>query len=570
MIPSLHKLWVVIGAKQQHQTIFLILLTLVASAVEASILLVITPFIDLLLNGGLTDNDTFYSQLILNFGLDFTIIGLIFILLIVTSSILRIFLLNKSLTLSFEIGSELAQSIFKSSLLRRYEEILLDNSSNVINTSFNKVGIVIGNIISAVFLFITSGFILIAIVVVLSSKAFVLTASIFFFFFVLYIIILRVNKKKIKINSMKIASKSNKLTMIVNESISGARQIILDSKKKFFFEEFKKIERSIRIAQGSNQFLSGYTKYMIEAIGLSLIIGAAITFINTGDYKNNTLPFLGTMLLGLQRLLPLLQQTYRSFVSVKGSIHSFQDVLERVQDVNFPEYSKDKIVFNKSLSLNNISYKYPNTIVEVLSKTSLTLRKGDKIGLIGGSGSGKTTLSNLIMGVISPSSGSLSVDNININPSNVNQWYNNISSVQQDVFIADNTIINNIAFGVNKDDIDTERVNDCIYKSGLKALIDRMELGVYSVVGESGRLLSGGERQRIGIARALYKNGSLLVLDEITSSLDSQTEFEILQTLKNLSNDYTIIFITHKESLLGFCNRVFTVSEQSVIEVSGI
>ena len=222
-----------------------------------------------------------------------------------------------------------------------------------------------------------------------------------------------------------------------------------------------------------------------------------------------------------------------------------------------------KIVFNKSLSLNNISYKYPNTIVEVLSKTSLTLRKGDKIGLIGGSGSGKTTLSNLIMGVISPSSGSLSVDNININPSNVNQWYNNISSVQQDVFIADNTIINNIAFGVNKDDIDTERVNDCIYKSGLKALIDRMELGVYSVVGESGRLLSGGERQRIGIARALYNKPSILILDEATGSLDPNTEKKVFDRLIDYAHkrNAVIIHSSHRPYPISVSDVVFDLND---------
>jgi ABC-type multidrug transport system fused ATPase/permease subunit len=217
--------------------------------------------------------------------------------------------------------------------------------------------------------------------------------------------------------------------------------------------------------------------------------------------------------------------------------------------------------FDKEIALENISFTYEGG-KQVLDNFSLTIRKGEKIGIRGYSGAGKTTLFNIICGFFSPDSGTIRVDGVELTPEKRREWQNNLACVSQDVFIPDATIAENIAFGMERGEIDEERLRKAISTASLDEFVGSLPDGVDTITGESGSRVSGGQRQRIGIARALYKEASVLLFDEATSSLDNKTEEEIVHAIERLSaerSDLTMLIISHRDRTLTFCDRVIEV-----------
>ena len=221
------------------------------------------------------------------------------------------------------------------------------------------------------------------------------------------------------------------------------------------------------------------------------------------------------------------------------------------------------IIISSSLDINNVSLKYPESEALILNDLSLIVNYGDMVGITGESGSGKSSLIDVIMGLIPLNKGSVRADNTDITD-NISGWQKNIGYVPQDVFLTDDSISSNIAFGVEDDLIDEAGLNSAIKMSSLMSFIESLPLGVKTIVGENGVRLSGGQRQRIGIARALYNNPSLLIFDEATSALDLETEKKIMDTIYEISNDRTLIIVTHRLDTLKYCNKVFVLKNGSL------
>ena len=217
------------------------------------------------------------------------------------------------------------------------------------------------------------------------------------------------------------------------------------------------------------------------------------------------------------------------------------------------------------IKLSNVSYKYPGTDLLVLKNINLQINKGDFVGVIGRSGSGKSTLIDLLLGLLVPTSGSLEIDNNLINAEDCN-WSKNIGYVSQDIHLLDESIKKNIAFGMNDDDIDINRVNECIKYAHLTEYINNLPKNIESKVGDKGIKLSGGQKQRIGIARALYNKPTILIFDEATSSLDSETEKKVISEINLLNENHTIISIAHRLSTLENCNKIMEISKGKIYE----
>jgi len=226
----------------------------------------------------------------------------------------------------------------------------------------------------------------------------------------------------------------------------------------------------------------------------------------------------------------------------------------------------EKISFSKSLNFNGVGYRYSSSNKPTLNNLNLSINSGEFIGVIGESGSGKTTFLNLILGLIEPIKGTIKVDGLNVH-SNVKGWQLNIGYVPQSVYLIDDSIRNNIAFGISPDKIDNNLLQEAIKMSRLESFVSKSDNGVDFVVGDRGNNLSGGQAQRVGIARALYHQPTILVLDEATSSLDGSTEKLIIDTIKNLKGKMTIVFVTHKMSAISSCDRVFEIKNESILEV---
>ena len=265
---------------------------------------------------------------------------------------------------------------------------------------------------------------------------------------------------------------------------------------------------------------------------------------------------------------------FRIFPSITKIVHSFQQInflkpsIEKVlPNLKFNELRltkkinmSNKINFNESVSFKNVSYTYPSKKDRVIDNLSFEINKGDFIGIIGKSGVGKSTILDLLMGLIKPHSGEITSDKKKIHL-NINDWKRNIGYVSQSTTLLDESIKNNIAFGIPENEIDNSRVLKSAKNAQLLNFIESLDNKFETNVGERGVSLSGGQAQRIGIARELYREPTLLLLDEATSSLDSDTEKEFLSCLKTLNKDMTILFVSHKTKALSECNKIINLDQ---------
>jgi ATP-binding cassette subfamily B protein len=323
----------------------------------------------------------------------------------------------------------------------------------------------------------------------------------------------------------------------------------------------------MQLAAGSNAILAQLPRFLIEAIGIMILsFGSYLMIISGGDLVL-VIPILGVTAMCAQKLLPVLQQAYAAFVTIKGSTDSVLDALSML-DNKIPLQkglsSSTFLSFESSIILKDIAFSYPSDTQIILQKISLKINKGDKLGIIGTTGSGKSTLVDILMGLLKPISGTIEVDGQVLSDSNIGEWHSFISHVPQFIFLADGTIIENIAFGIEPHNIDMMRVYEAVEASQLSETINNLPDRYETFVGERGIRLSGGQRQRLGIARALYKRSKLLILDEATSALDSKTEELVINSIQKLCNEVTIILITHRATSLSICSRIAELSNGEI------
>ena len=292
------------------------------------------------------------------------------------------------------------------------------------------------------------------------------------------------------------------------------------------------------------------------AIGLTVII-----IVSLYSTSGNLVIMLGIFAIAGVRLLPSLRTIMASWSSIRYNRYTVDTLLEakQEQDSTNTMATTDRFRFEHSIELRELGYCFEDSETPLFSDFSLTINKGERIGITGASGVGKTTLFNVILGLYRPTSGAIYVDGEQLDQSNIRKWQNSIGYVSQSVFIADSTLLENIALGCDSNTIDLERINRVIELADLKEFVASLPEGIHSRIGEQGSKISGGQRQRIGIARALYKNSEILFFDEATSSLDNKTEENINNAIHNLSlknSSLTIIIIAHRESSLEYCDRI--------------
>jgi ATP-binding cassette subfamily B protein len=292
-------------------------------------------------------------------------------------------------------------------------------------------------------------------------------------------------------------------------------------------------------------------------------------------YLNNyssdkIISILAVLTMSIQRLLPNLQQIYSNWSTITNSLPALKDTItmlglrKSIIQVNPIE----KFPWKDSINLQNVSFKYQTRNNFILKDINLTINKGSIVGFIGKSGEGKSTLIDLITGLINPIIGQISIDNIILeNLNDYSKWRNEISVVSQRIFLLDKSFEENIAFGIEKKMIDKIKLYNAISMANLDQTIINLPLGVETVIGERGIQLSGGQLQRIGLARAFYKDASILILDEATNALDSNTESEIINTIKMFKDNFTILMITHNSLNLKICDQIYEIKNSNLFQI---
>jgi|TARA_B110001452_G_scaffold264344_1_gene267214 ATP-binding cassette, subfamily B, bacterial PglK len=360
----------------------------------------------------------------------------------------------------------------------------------------------------------------------------------------------------------QIDSKSSK---IVIEGLSGIKEVILLGKQSFFENQLENMNSSKASMNSKALTLRQIPRYFLELLSVfSLIIFVFILLIQSKNV-DNVIVTLGIFVAATFRILPSINRILSSLQNIKYYQSSIDVLYKEFEFINKKKdfFKRDiiRLAPNKSIDINQLCFIYPQTKKIILDNVTLKLQTGTTTGIIGVSGSGKSTLINIIVGLLKPSSGEILIDDNSNIENNLDLWQNAIGYVSQDVFLSDQSILMNIAFGIKQESIDYKLIDKVLEQAQLSELILTLPEGYHTKVGERGVQLSGGQRQRIGIARALYRRPSILVLDEATSSLDVKTEEEIMMSVDNLKGQMTIIIVTHRLITLKNCDEIFSIKE---------
>jgi len=479
------------------------------------------------------------------------------------SGAVRLFLLWASTRLSYATGADLSISIYRRTLYQPYSVHVARNSSEIISGITNKTGVVIASLTN-VLNFISSAIILLAILITLISVDPVIALAAFGVFGLLYGLIIKVTRKNLLANSQRISLEQTRVIKSLQEGLGGIRDVLIDGSQAIYCQIYRNSDLPMRRAQGNNLFVSSSPRYALEALGMMLIAVLAYVLARQPDGIARAIPVLGALALGAQRMLPILQQAYGSWSSIQGYRASLKDALELL-DQPLPDYV-DKapakpLPFREQILLRSLSFRYTSQTPWVLKNLNLSIVKGSRIGFIGMTGSGKSTLLDIVMGLLSPTDGTLKVDGQLIDAGNNRAWQAHIAHVPQAIYLADSTIEENIAFGIPKEKIDHNRVKQAAQQAQIADIIETWPKKYQTYVGERGIRLSGGQRQRIGIARALYKQADIIIFDEATSALDNETEQAVMQSIESLGNDLTVLIIAHRLTTLKNCTQIVELAD---------
>tara|TARA_B100000795_G_C22802077_1_gene442498 strand:- start:2288 stop:3898 length:1611 start_codon:yes stop_codon:yes gene_type:complete len=478
------------------------------------------------------------------------------IMLIVTAlKVLNIYL---NTFLYYKINSIVCSKIFLNTISQELEFHNNINSSSLISAVTEK-GKSAGEITFFILSIIKSLFMLMTITILaiyISSKTFLLF---FFIFLILFLIIYISFKKKIKNIGIQIALYNDKVIKVLQENYSSIIFIILYNCQKTVSKTFFETIKILRKSESRIVFYSSVPYIFIQTFTVLFVL----FFINFYELKNNfvSLVPLATMwLLAIQRLIPSFNEIFSSLSSIKSLQQNFLDIEKliklTVQDNNQPT-KENTINFNNEISFQDISFSFKENSPLIFHNLNFKIKKNSIFGIKGETGSGKSTLIRILMGYYKLNHGKILVDKKQLFSRDLGLWQKNISYVPQKVFLIDETIQTNIAFAEDK--IDEVLMKQAIQYSNLEDFVEKQHNGMQTLIGENADRISGGQKQRIGIARAIYKNTNILILDESLNSLDYKTKINIINNFKKLNK--TIILISHDESDLEICDNILNMDD---------
>jgi len=367
----------------------------------------------------------------------------------------------------------------------------------------------------------------------------------------------KLTKNKIKALGERRNEVAPEIGKSIFQSIFGYVDVIINGTSKYFTKRMTGNMSEFKSISISTTIYNLVPTKLIETTMVSAIFAIIVYGLLYMPSKESLATLLGVYAVAAYRIMPSINRIMISLNGINGTQYTLP-IIEQVKDFETNEsLPVQNVSFENEILLDNIDFKYPKAESKLISNFSLSIKKGEVIGVRGKSGGGKTTLMNIILGFLSPISGSLKVDGKVIDSKNVTAWQHKLGYVQQEVFLLDATLAENIAFGIDEGEIDLEKINKVIEQASLTDLLATLEQGINTRVGERGAQISGGQRQRVGIARALYFNSEVLFFDEATSALDPQTEIEINESIRKLSKQgLTMVIIAHRQTSLEGVDRI--------------
>lgn len=557
-----------LNKKRKFQIFLIFLLAIFSASAELITIGSLIPFVDLMIEPKRLFNYSLLENLFIFYEMDdledvMIFMTIIFVFLIIVSTLIRIFIAYFTIIVVHAIGHDLSVSIFKNTIYQPYQFHIHNNTSKTI-TNLSRGGASIGilHLIVQSFVSLVLCIAIIFMLLYLDLKLTIIGGSLLVSFYVLISLFFR---RMLFLNSFQISQNEELRVKNIQESIGGIRETIIGNMYNLFLNNFRKIDWAMNKAQIKNSVISIIPSHLIMMIAMTSLT-LLIFYKSFGDGSLiDSLPIIGGLILGAQKLIPQLQIVYSSWSKAQGNYNIIEEVLiilNKVKsNIKIENSLIQKMPFNKEIRVKSLSFKHQNSKKNIFESVSFLIKKNDIIGISGSTGCGKSTLLDCVIGLLNPSGGSIKVDNIRLNKSNVKNWQKNISHVPQFIFLADLSIQENITLGLDHSKNDKKKLIESCKIAEIYDFIKSKRDGFNYIVGEKGGKLSGGQKQRIGIARALYLQKELLILDESTNALDDNIEKKILNNLKKFRKDTTIIHITHKKSLIKYFDSHFGFSK---------
>ncbi len=565
---TLRKLWALVPPNMRFQTIWQVLLMIVGSVLEMIGIALIMPIVTVITDSTNGTNNSILKPVYVRLGILKSTDIVVFVLLLLAfvfavKSVFSVYLNWAQIDFGRRIEQDISSKLFQSFMNRPYLFHLQRNSADLIYSINSEVGQFSGAIV--LILSVLSETLVVAAlgVLVLYTNLWA-SISTLLMLLVAAIIYNRVVRRQLNSLAVTLKKESPKKIQYVSQGFGGIKDVTVLGLSESFTTQFDKQNFLLGKTASRYGLLTKVPAIWIEFVAVLGLVVTILVMLTQETDPTRIAPVLGLLTAVSFRFVPstnrLIVATNRLRV-VRPAIDSIYNEVQSSSD-------RVKLVhlgaFKSQIEMRNLSFSYPNTITPSLQNTNVVVRKGETVGFIGPSGAGKSTLVDVILGLLPPTSGELLIDGIDMYKNNL-EWQSTIGYVAQSIYLIDDTIRRNVAFGIAEHEIDDVALERALRSAQLWDFVDGLPEKTQTIVGERGVRVSGGQRQRIGIARALYHEPQVLVLDEATSSLDIDTETEVMSAIRALHGFKTILIVAHRLSTVQHCDRVYKIEDATIV-----
>ena len=557
--------------KRKRQVIYIFILSIFSSLSESISVALLIPFISFFINPETYLFNSLFQNVFDYLNISdqkdtFLFVSILFASIVLISGVMRLVYIKNSNKLSDKITSDFRIKIFNFLINQDYSYYFKHGTNEIMSNltqktqSFTVIVFAAMNIFNAIL-------ILIAVICVLTINEPLYTLIVILSIAIFFTTIFKIKSRSVLKKGQNINLNQNIIVDTFESTVGYLQEVLVYNLRNFFLKTLTKVSKEIAISSSEIRSIGMTPKIYLETF-LIISVVLLVYFLNLTERSLLlNISYLAVLAYGAQKCLPLVNSIYNLSISFKSStptVLSFLKILDNEKlDLKTESDSLELLEFDREINLEKIFFQYNKSLPPVLNNLNLIIKKGEKIAIKGKTGTGKSTLINLILGLIEPTQGKLLIDGGEINSTNKKNWQKNIAIVPQTVFLNNSSILENIALGENFNEINFEKVKNSAKISCISEFIESLPNKYKEKVGEKGIRLSGGQKQRIGLARALYRDPNVLVLDEPSNALDLKTENQVMEKLTSLSKKVTIIMISHSDNSLKFFDRIFNLDKIS-------